>query len=171
MLYGRDPERAVLDDLLAGAAAGRSGALVITGEPGIGKTALLDYAASVTGSRLLRATGAESEAELPFAGLQLLLRSALGSLDALPEVQATALRGAFGLAATGVPDRFLVGLAVLSLLSEVAGDGPLVCLVDDAQWLDKESAEALLFVARRLDAEGVVLVLAAREAGRFTGLP
>ena len=171
MLYGRDDERAVLDDLLAGAAGGRSGALVITGEPGIGKTALLEYAASASGARLLRATGAESEAELPFAGLQLLLRSALGSLDALPEVQAIALRGALGLAATGVPDRFLVGLAVLSLLSEVAGDGPLLCLVDDAQWLDKESAEALLFVARRLDAEGVVLLLGTRDAGRFTGLP
>lgn len=171
MLYGRDDERAVLDDLLAGAAAGRSGALVITGEPGIGKTALLEYTASASRARLLRATGAESEAELPFAGLQLLLRPVLGSLDALPDVQATALRGALGLAATGVPDRFLVGLAVLSLLSEVAGDGPLVCLVDDAQWLDRESAEALLFVARRLDAEGVVLVVGAREAGRFSGLP
>jgi DNA-binding CsgD family transcriptional regulator len=171
MLYGRDDERAVLDDLLAGAAAGRSGALVITGEPGIGKTALLDHAASATAARLLRATGAESEAELPFAGLQLLLRPVLGSLDALPEVQATALRGALGLAATGVPDRFLVGLAVLSLLSEVAGDGPLLCVVDDAQWLDKESAEALLFVARRLDAEGVVLLLGSREPARFPGLP
>lgn len=171
MLYGRDDERAVLDDLLAGAAAGRSGALVITGEPGIGKTALLEYAASATSARLLRATGAESEAELPFAGLHLLLRPALAALDALPEVQATALRGALGLAATGVPDRFLVGLAVLSLLSDVAGDGPLVCVVDDAQWLDKESAEALLFVARRLDAEGVVLLLGAREPGRFAALP
>jgi DNA-binding CsgD family transcriptional regulator len=170
MLYGRDDERAVLDDLLAGAADGRSGALVITGEPGIGKSALLDYAAGRVG-RLLRATGAESEAELPFAGLQLLLRSVLGSLDALPEVQATALRGALGLSATGVPDRFLVGLAVLSLLSEVAEDGPLVCVVDDAQWLDKESAEALLFVARRLDAEGVVLLLGVRDDTRFPGLP
>src|SRR3954447_13870169 len=100
MLYGRDDEQALIDGLLAGAAAGRSGALVITGEPGIGKTALLDYAVRTTDARVLRATGAESEAELPFAGLQLLLRSTLGSLDALPDVQATALRGVLGLAAT-----------------------------------------------------------------------
>src|SRR6266496_1579330 len=100
MLYGRDDERAVLDGLLTGAADGRSAALVVTGDPGIGKTALLDHVAARAGAaRLLRATGAESEAELPFAGLQLLLRSALGSLDALPEVQATALKGALGLAA------------------------------------------------------------------------
>jgi DNA-binding CsgD family transcriptional regulator len=168
MLYGRDDERAVLDDLLARAEDGRSAALVITGEPGIGKTALLDYAAGKA-PRLLRAAGAESEAELPFAGLHLLLRTALGSLDALPEVQATALRGALGLAATGVPDRFLVGLAVLSLLSELAEDGPLLCVVDDAQWLDEESAEALRFVARRLDAEGVVLLLGTRSA--LPGIP
>lgn len=172
MLFGRDEERAVIDDLLAGAAAGRSGSLVITGEPGIGKTALVDHAAGAArGARLLRATGAESEAELPFAGLQLLLRSALGSLDALPQVQATALRGALGLAAAGAPDRFLVGLAVLSLLSELAEDGPLICVVDDAQWLDKESTEALLFVARRLAAEGVVLLVGAREETAFPGLP
>jgi DNA-binding CsgD family transcriptional regulator len=169
MLYGRDDEQALIDGLLAGAAAGRSGALVITGEPGIGKTALLDYAVRTTDARVLRAAGAESEAELPFAGLQLLLRSTLGSLDALPDVQATALRGVLGLAATDGPDRFLIGLAVLSLLSEL--DGPVLCVVDDAQWLDKESAEALQFAARRLDAEGVVLLFGVREETRFPGLP
>jgi len=169
MLYGRDDEQALIDGLLAGAAAGRSGALVITGEPGIGKTALLDYAVQTAGTRVLRAAGAESEAELPFAGLQLLLRSTLGSLDALPEVQSTALRGVLGLAATDGPDRFLIGLAVLSLLSEL--DGPVLCVVDDAQWLDKESAEALHFAARRLDAEGVVLLFGVREETRFPGLP
>jgi DNA-binding CsgD family transcriptional regulator len=174
MLHGRGEERSTVDDLLAHAAAGRSGALVISGEPGMGKTTLLDYAASAAGGmRLLRAAGIESEAELPFAGLQLLLRSTLGALDALPQVQATALRGALGLAATGSVDRFLVGLAVLSLLSELAGEAPLVCLVDDAQWLDHESAGALLFAARRLDAEGVVLLFGVRDGSGFSapGLP
>jgi DNA-binding CsgD family transcriptional regulator len=169
MLHGRDGERAAIDRLLAGAVAGRSGALVISGEPGMGKTALLDYAASAAGAaRLLRTAGVESEAELPFAGLQLLLRPALDRLDALPEVQATALRGALGLAAAGPVDRFLVGLAVLCLLSDLAGDGPLVCLVDDAQWLDEESLRALRFTGRRLDAEGVVLLFGVRDGTGFT---
>lgn len=172
MLYGRDAERAVIDGLLAGATAGRSGALVISGEPGIGKTALLDHAASAAGSaRVLRGSGVEFEAELPFAGLHLLLRSALGHVDALPEVQATALRSALGLASAGGGDQFLVGLAVLSLLADLAGDGPLVCLVDDAQWLDRATVETLLFAARRLDAEGIVLIFSARDGFTRHGLP
>ncbi|WP_431873578.1 helix-turn-helix transcriptional regulator [Amycolatopsis sacchari] len=174
MLYGRDPERARLDDVLAAAVAGRSGALVVRGEPGIGKTALLEHAAgaaAAAGARVLRGGGVESEAELPFAGLHLLLRPALDRAGALPEVQATALRSALGLAAPGSGDRFLVGLAVLSLLADLAEEQPLVCLVDDAQWLDHATAETLLFAARRLDAEGAVLLFGARPGFAAPGLP
>ena len=165
MLHGRSTETARIDELLAAARDGRSGALVIRGEAGVGKTALLDYAAAGAGMRVLRGTGIESEAELPFAALQLLLRPGLGRLDVLPPPQAQALRGAFGLAGTPGADRFLIGLAALSLLSELAGDGALLCLVDDAHWLDHASADALLFAARRLESEGVVLLASAREDG------
>ncbi|WAL68236.1 AAA family ATPase [Amycolatopsis cynarae] len=174
MLYGRDEERAVIDGLLDAAAQGRSGVLVLTGEPGIGKSALLDYAASsARNAHVLRAAATESEAALPFAGLQLLLRSAGPAVDALPAVQAAAWRAAMGLAPAADADRFLVGLAALSLLSELASGSPLLCLVDDAQWLDTESAEALSFAARRLDAEGVVLLFGVREGSAFPsqGLP
>jgi DNA-binding CsgD family transcriptional regulator len=166
MLHGRSAEIARIDELLAAARAGRSGALVVRGEPGVGKTALLDYAAAAAaGMRVLRGTGIESEAELPFAALQLLLRAGLDQLDVLPPPQAGALRGAFGLAEASGADRFLVGLAALSLLAELTGDGALLCLIDDAHWLDRASADALLFAARRLEEEGVVLLLAAREDG------
>jgi hypothetical protein len=165
MLHGRSAETARIDELLAAARDGRSGALVIRGEAGVGKTALLDYAAAAAGMRVLRGTGIESETELPFAALQLVLRPALGRLDLLPPPQARALRGAFGLAATPGADRFLIGLAALSLLSELAGDGALLCVVDDAHWLDRASADALLFAARRLESEGVVLLASAREDG------
>jgi DNA-binding CsgD family transcriptional regulator len=165
MLHGRSAEMARIDELLAAAQAGRSGALVVRGEPGVGKTALLDYAAATAGMRVLRSTGIESESELPFAALHLLLRSGLARLDALPPPQASALRGAFGLAEAPAADRFLIGLAALSLLAELAGDRALLCLVDDAHWLDRASADALLFAARRLEAEGVVLLMAAREDG------
>ncbi|MGW5672832.1 AAA family ATPase, partial [Micromonospora sp. NPDC003776] len=164
MLYGRDAELAVLGKLLDTVRGGASGALVLRGEPGIGKTALLAHA-DAAGLRVLRGVGVESEAELPFAGLHLLLHPALDRLDALPAVQAEALRGALGLAAGGAPDRFLVGLAVLSLLSELADGGPLLAVVDDAQWLDRASADALLFTARRLGAEPVGLLFAARTDG------
>ncbi|WP_216212466.1 ATP-binding protein [Amycolatopsis aidingensis] len=164
MLLGRAEETATIDALLDSARSGRSGALIIRGEAGIGKTTLLDHAAgAATGFRVLRGTGIESETELPFAGLHLLFAGALEQLDRLPPVQARALRAALGLGEPAGGDRFLVGLAVLTLLAELAGDGPLLCLVDDAHWLDPGSAEALLFAARRLEAEGVVLVLAARE--------
>jgi AAA ATPase domain len=173
MLHGRSAETARIDELLAAARDGRSGVLVIRGEAGVGKTALLDYAAAAAGMRVLRGTGIESEAELPFAALQLLLRPGLGLLDLLPPPQARALRGAFGLAGTPEApgaDRFLIGLAALSLLSELAG--ALLCLIDDAHWLDRASADALLFAARRLESEGIVLLIVAREDGfDAPGLP
>jgi DNA-binding CsgD family transcriptional regulator len=172
-LYGRDAELAALDDLLARAREGSSGVLVLRGEPGIGKTALLAAAAQrAAGFRVVRAAAIEEEAGLPYAGLHLLLRPVLYRIGALPAVQARALRGALGLAEPGPPDRFLVGLAVLSLLAEAAEGQPLLCVADDAQWLDRASADALLFAARRLDSESVVLLLGARTGG-FTapGLP
>ncbi|MFC1430729.1 AAA family ATPase [Streptacidiphilus sp. N1-3] len=170
-LYGREDEQAAVDALLADARQGRSGALVLRGEPGIGKTALLDHAAGTaagSGFRVIRATGVQYEAELPFAGLSLLLAPALDRLPGLPAPQRRSLERAFGLAedpgaGAGPGDRLLAGLAVLSLLAELAEPQPLLCLVDDAQWLDRESTEALLLAARRLQAEGVVLLLAARE--------
>ncbi|MCK2218533.1 AAA family ATPase [Actinomadura sp. ATCC 31491] len=177
MLYGRAAECERMDDLLAAAKDGRSGVLVLRGPAGIGKSALLDHAArraAALGMRTLRGVGIESEAELVFAALHLLLRSGLDRLDRLPAPQADALRGAFGLAPSSGADRFLVGLGALTLLSELAGDGPLLCLVDDAQWLDRSSADALLFAARRLEAEGVALILAVRDgshAFRPAGLP
>src|SRR5277367_3715051 len=122
-LYGRDAELAALSDLLDQARQGTSGTLVLRGDPGIGKTALVSHIATRAGGfRVIRGTGIEEEAELPFAGLHLLLRPALDRIDALPDVQAEALRGALGLAKAGPADRFLVGLAVLSLLAEVAAE-------------------------------------------------
>jgi DNA-binding CsgD family transcriptional regulator len=175
MLRGRRAEQATIDGLLAGARDGVSGSLILRGEPGIGKTALLDHAAAgAQGMRVLRGVGVESEAKLPFAGLHLLLRPALGNLDALPGPQRQALSAAFGLGAGGDGDRFMIGAGVLSLLAEAAEHEPLLCLVDDAQWLDRASAEALLFAARRLDREGVVIVFAVRdyaEALTGSGIP
>src|SRR6266545_6421338 len=167
----------VIDGLLASARAGCSGVLVIRGEPGIGKTALLDYAAcraGVEGVRVLRGAGVESETELPFAGLHLLFGSALERCSALPPPQRDALDAAFGLRHAGPDDGLLVGLAVLSLLAGLAGDGRLVCLVDDAHWLDRPSARALVFAARRLHREGIAVVVAAGDHHRpfpAPGLP
>jgi hypothetical protein len=171
MLWGRRQECEALDGLLAEVRAGRSRVLVIRGEAGIGKTALLGYAAE-TGPdfRVARAEGVESEMELPFAALHQLLRPMLGRLDALPGPQRDALGVAFGLRAGGAPDRFLVGLAVLGLLSEVAADRPLLGVVDDAQWLDQASAQALGFAARRLDAESVALLFGTRDRAGEGGL-
>ncbi|NRQ32395.1 AAA family ATPase [Nonomuraea sp. NN258] len=169
MLHGRISESAVLDGLLTGARAGRSGALVIRGEAGIGKTALLERAAERAAGdlRVLRGAGVEQEMELPFAGLHLLTHGVLDGLDALPPGQAAALRGALGLdQAPAGGDRFLIGLAVLTLLANLAEERPLLVLIDDAQWLDRSSAQALLFAARRLEAEGVVLIFAVRDDGR-----
>ncbi len=150
--------------LLEDAGAGTSGVLVVRGEPGIGKTALLDAFAVRDDMLVLRGVGIESEAELPFGGLHLLLRPVLAAqLRNLPEPQRQALEGAFGLTLGVYADRMMVGLAVLTLLSELAEGAPVLCLVDDAQWLDRPSAEALLFAARRLGAEGVAMVFAVRD--------
>jgi len=166
-LHGREAELQVIDGLLAGATEGHSGAVVLRGGAGIGKTSLLDYAARAAhGKLVLRTAGVETEAELAFSGLHLLLHPVLGRAANLVVPQASALRGALGLSVPGNPDRFLVGLAVLSLLSEFAEDSPVVCLIDDAHWLDAASADALLFTARRLDAEGVVMLLASRDGAR-----
>jgi hypothetical protein len=166
MLMNRLTERAAVDSLLASARGGMGSALVLRGEPGIGKTALLEYAIeSASGFRIARAGGVESEMELAFAALHQLCVPALDRLERLPGPQCEALGVAFGLRAGQPPDRFLVGLAVLSLLSEVAGERPLLCVVDDAQWLDRASAQALAFVARRLLAERVAVIFAVREPG------
>src|SRR5689334_13424243 len=173
VLYGRRAEREALERLLDEVRRGQSRVLVVSGEPGVGKTALLESASgSVSGFRVARAVGVESEMELAFAALQQLCAPLLGRLDRLPAPQRDALGVAFGLQSGDAPDRFLVGLAVLSLLAEAAEERPLVCVVDDAQWLDRASAQALVFVARRLLAESVALVLATREPSQeLRGLP
>ncbi|MEU8399341.1 AAA family ATPase [Nonomuraea sp. NPDC048892] len=164
MLHGREWECGIIAQLLDGARDRRSGVLVLRGEAGVGKSALLDFAASrADGMRVLRGGGVESESELPYAAAHQLLRPVADRLAAVPAGQAAALRGAFGLGPPVEGDRFLVSVAVLSLLSEVAEDGPLLCLVDDAHWLDGPSADALAFVARRLEAEGVALLFAVRD--------
>jgi DNA-binding CsgD family transcriptional regulator len=173
MLRGRREECAVLDRLLERARAGQSGVLVLRGEAGVGKTALLERAIeSASDLRVLRAVGVEAEMELPFAALHQLCGPLLDRLDGLPDPQRDALATTFGLSAGAVPDRFFVGLAVLGLLSEAAEDRPLLCVIDDAQWLDRASAQALAFVSRRLLAEPVVMLFAARErSDEFAGLP
>jgi len=162
-LRGRRHECEALDRLLASARAGRSRVLVLRGEPGVGKTALVEYLLeSATGCRTARAAGVESEMELPFAGLHQLCAPMLERLDRLPGPQRDALAIAFGLSTGDPPDRFLVGLAVLTLLADAAEEQPLVCVVDEAQWLDRVSAQVLAFVARRLQAERLALVFAVR---------
>jgi DNA-binding CsgD family transcriptional regulator len=166
VIVGRSVERSRLNRLVADAKDGQSRSLVLRGEAGIGKTALLDYAASVAGGmRVLRVVGIESEAELPFAALQLLFARDLDRLDALPGAQAQALRAAFGTSATPV-ERLLVGAATLTLLSELAGAGPLLCLLDDVQWFDQSSVDALLFAVRRLHTDPVATVFAVRDGER-----
>jgi DNA-binding CsgD family transcriptional regulator len=175
MLQGRAEEIRAIDALLVDARSGVSGVLVIRGEPGMGKSSLLDHAAQAAdGASVLRGAGVETEVELPFAALHLLLRPALDRLDTLPGPQAVALRGAFGLAPVAETDRFLVGLATLTLLSELAEERPLLVLIDDIQWFDQASAAALVFASRRLRSEGVTLLIAARDdqaAFPTTGLP
>jgi hypothetical protein len=163
----------MLDRLLDAVRAGESRALVVRGEPGVGKTALLDYLVEhASGCRVARAVGVESEMELAYAGVHQLCAPMLDRLQRLPDPQREALRTAFGMSAGPAPDRFLVGLATLSLLSDAAEEHPLVCLVDDARWLDRTSAQVLGFVARRLAAESVGLVFAARKSGdELAGLP
>jgi DNA-binding CsgD family transcriptional regulator len=175
MLLGRGAQCRALDGLLADVRAGRSRALVVRGEPGIGKTALLGYAVDTAPDfQVARAEGIESEMELPFAALHQLCGRMLSRAGALPGPQRQALGIAFGLRAGSAPDRFLIGLAVLGLLSEVAADRPLLCLVDGAQWLDQASARVLAFVARQLDAESVALIFSTRDPatqGDLAGLP
>ncbi|WP_220451323.1 AAA family ATPase [Nocardioides dongkuii] len=165
-LLGRRAECAAVDDLLSQARAGQSGAFVVRGVAGIGKTALLEYArgaAHASGFRVASSVGVESETHFAFAGLHQLCAPLMDRVGALPDPQQTALGVAFGQQSGAAPDRFLVGLAALNLLAEVAEEGPLLCLVDDAQWLDEASAQVLTFVARRVAAEPMALVFALRD--------
>jgi DNA-binding CsgD family transcriptional regulator len=165
-LLGRQRERAVLERLLETARDGHGAVVVVHGDPGVGKTALLEYAVEVgEGFRVLRAAGVEGEMELDYAALQQLCSPVLKLVERLPDPQRDALGVAFGLSGGQAPSPLLVGLAALGLLSEVAEQRPLLCVVDDAQWLDGASARALAFVARRLLAERIALAFAAREVG------
>ncbi|MFC7641705.1 AAA family ATPase [Streptosporangium lutulentum] len=164
-------EREAVEKILSLARARRSGTLVVRGEAGIGKTALLEHArdtAGLSGFRVESSIGVESETEFAFAGLHQLCAPLLDRLDALPDPQQTALGVAFGRQGGAAPDRFLVGLATLNLLAEVAEEGPLLCLVDDAHWLDQASAQVLAFVARRVGAERLALVFAVRDSSEVT---
>src|SRR5580693_8077783 len=172
-LIGRAAECRELDSLLEALRRGESRSLVIRGEAGVGKTALQEYLAGrAADGRVIGVTAVQSEVELAFAALHQLCAPILDELEGLPAPQREALRITFGLHGGPVPDRFLVGLAVLSLLAEAAEDRPLVCVVDDAQWLDRASAQVLAFVARRLGMESVGLVFSARvPAEELAGLP
>lgn len=176
MLYGRGRECARIADLVTAARAGRGGALVLRGEAGIGKSALLDDAADHASNMLvLYSSGFETESELPFAGLHRLLRPIKGLTDRLPDPQRDALGAAFGDGAQAPTEKWLTSLAVLNLLAEAATSTPVLCLVDDAQWLDTASADALTFVARRIQAEGIAMLFAARDGAlrpfEAAGLP
>ncbi|MEA2383706.1 MAG: hypothetical protein QOH72_3677 [Solirubrobacteraceae bacterium] len=172
-LRGREREREVLDRVLQAARGGAGGVLVVHGEPGVGKTALLEYAGDAGREfRVARTVGVEAEMELPFAALQQLCAPLLDLVDRVPEPQREPLAVAFGLSGGQAPNPFLIGLAVLGLLSEAADERPLLCLVDDAQWLDRASARALAFVARRLLAERVAILFGVRERGdALAGFP
>lgn len=175
MLIGRAAERAAVGELLRQARDGRSGTLVVRGEAGIGKSAILDHAVELAqGFRILRVTGIESEMEFAFAALQQLCGPIIGHLDRLPDPQAAAIRIAFGMSDGAPPDRFLVGLGVLGLAAEAAAGQPLLCLADDVQWIDQTSLQALAFAARRLYGESVAVIFAARAASalpELAGLP
>jgi DNA-binding CsgD family transcriptional regulator len=164
MLFGRERESARIDEVLDAARARRSGALIVRGEAGTGKSALLNAALERTeGIRVLRALGVQSEVEIAFSGLHELLRPALSSIDAIPDAQAVALRSALALASDTVPERLAVFGGALSLLAAVAEEQPLLCVIDDAHWLDEASAAAMTFVARRLDADGIAMLFGVRE--------
>ncbi|TYB68893.1 AAA family ATPase [Nonomuraea sp. PA05] len=173
MLFGRSAELAAIDDVIGRARDGAGAALVLRGEAGVGKTALLDVAASRGGRmRVLRTTGVEPESDLAFAALHQLLRPATSLLDALPSPQRAAVSGALGLGAGGGGDRFLLAAGVLSLLAEAAAVDGLVCVVDDFQWVDRASADALLFAARRVRTERIAMLLAVRgDAPAVKGVP
>src|SRR5581483_6059362 len=172
---GRARERERLDAVLAHARDGQSAVLVRRGEAGIGKTALLRYAArQASGLRIAEVEGIQAEMELAFAGIHRLCAPMLGGLEVLPEPQHDALRVAFGMASGDAPDKFLIAVAMLNLLSATAEQRPLLCLVDDAQWLDAASVQALGFVARRLVAEPMAMIFALREpitTSALDGLP
>jgi DNA-binding CsgD family transcriptional regulator len=172
-LLGREPERAALDRLLEAATSGHGGVVVVRGEPGVGKTALLEYAiAAGREFRFARTFGVEGEMELAYASVQQLCFPILELMEHLPEPQREALGVAFGLRSGPSPNPFLVGLAIVGLLSEASEELPLLCCIDDAQWLDRASAQILAFVARRLLAEQIALVFATREPGEaLAGLP
>src|SRR3954447_19865957 len=174
-LRGRSGECAELRSLISRVRAGSSQVLVLRGEAGVGKTALLEFVVEIaTGFRVARVGGVESDMELAFAGLQQLCAPLMVHVDELPEPQREALNVAFGRGVGATPDRFLVGLAVLSLLAAAANDEPLLCVIDDAQWLDQVSVQTLAFVARRLMAEPVALVFGVRDDGDsevLAGLP
>jgi len=173
MLVGRNAELAAIDRLLAAAREGRSGVLVLRGEAGVGKSAVLEHAVALGDEfTILRCTGVEVESELAYAALHQLLRPVFDRIDLLPEPQAAALRAAFALSSETVDERFRVSAGVLALLAAVAEERPLLCLVDDAQWLDRASSDALLFAARRLEADAVALLFAARanEAAQSAGV-
>src|SRR6516164_6430200 len=178
MLLGREQERREIEHALVRARSGESAVIALVGEPGIGKTALLDHAARTAapagiaanaggtgnaGMRLLRARGIESEAHVPFGSLLELLRPALVLLEKVPEPQAVALGGALALRPAPAQDRFAIGAATLSLLAAYAEQGPVTVLIDDVQWLDESSAQALLFAFRRLVADPIAVLLAVRE--------
>ncbi|HEX6326644.1 MAG TPA: AAA family ATPase [Jiangellaceae bacterium] len=164
MLLGRTAERAVIDDVLEAARAGHGAALVVRGEPGIGKTALLRYAEQQAGGlRTLRAVGVEGEAEVAFAGLHQLLRPLLAETELLPGPQSSAIRGALGLAPSTSRDPLLIGAALLTLLADAAAGGAVLCVVDDVQWLDQPSLAALMFAARRIADDGVAMLFGLRD--------
>ncbi len=170
MLFGRASERARIERLLTDARHGNGGSLVVRGEPGVGKTALLRYAIDLAESlTVVKAVGVESEVELEYSGLLELCRPLLSGLDGLPESQATALRGALGLADGAAGDRFTVGAATLSLLALVAESRPVLVVVDDGQWIDSASAAALSFAARRLAADAVAVLIAIRDDSEAFG--
>ena len=173
MLLGREPETARLDELISAAAGGRGGALVVEGEPGVGKTALLEDAAQRASQlSVLRVAGVQSELALPYAALHQLCARMIGRRDRLPAPQAEAIAVALGGLAGRAPDRFHVSLGALGLLSDLAGERPLLCLVDDAQWIDQESLQALAFVARRAEADSFALVFSTRIAlDELAGIP
>jgi len=173
-LRGRAGECETLRGLISTAQSATSQVLVLRGEAGVGKTALLEYTSELAaGFRCVQVAGVQADMELAFAGLQQLCAPLLNYLDELPEPQREALNVAFGRGVGAAPDRFLVGLAVLSLMAAAANDQPLLCVIDDAQWLDEASVQTLAFVARRLLAEPVAMVFAARDAGAeaLAGLP
>jgi DNA-binding CsgD family transcriptional regulator len=169
VLVGREPDCARIDELLERAQRGRSGTLVLRGEAGLGKTALLDYAAErAEGMTVVRALGVEYEAELPFSGLLELLRPLLGHLDEIPPQQAQALKSALGLCEPRPQDRFTIGAATLSLLAAAAEASPLLVIVDDAQWVDVATCDALIFAVKRLVADSAAVLFAVREGEERT---